>query len=200
LAGHSIAGEELSSVGSRHPEKVAGLIYLEAGYGYAYYSRPSGELSLDMAELGKRIEAQQSGAPLDQHNALAMQAGAAQLEHDLEAMTKQMALVPNLPEPSPAPPVMLAVQFGEQKYTEVQVPVLAIFACPHNFDFPGATAAIKQGLAANDLVSCTAQSKAFAAGIPTARVVLLPGAEHMVFRSNEADVIREMLAFLATLP
>jgi non-heme chloroperoxidase len=31
LVGHSIAGEELSSVGSRHPEKVAGLIYLDAG-------------------------------------------------------------------------------------------------------------------------------------------------------------------------
>lgn len=35
LAGHSIAGEELSSIGSRHPEKTAGLIYLDAGYGYA---------------------------------------------------------------------------------------------------------------------------------------------------------------------
>jgi pimeloyl-ACP methyl ester carboxylesterase len=33
LAGHSLAGEELSSIGSRHPERVAGLIYLEAGYG-----------------------------------------------------------------------------------------------------------------------------------------------------------------------
>jgi pimeloyl-ACP methyl ester carboxylesterase len=31
LIGHSIAGEELSSIGSRHPEKVAGLIYLDAG-------------------------------------------------------------------------------------------------------------------------------------------------------------------------
>lgn len=30
LVGHSIGGEELSSVGSRHPEKVAGLIYLDA--------------------------------------------------------------------------------------------------------------------------------------------------------------------------
>ena len=38
LAGHSIAGEELSSVGSRHPEKVAGLVYLDAGYSYAYYA------------------------------------------------------------------------------------------------------------------------------------------------------------------
>jgi non-heme chloroperoxidase len=30
IAGHSIAGEELSSVGSRHPESISGLIYLDA--------------------------------------------------------------------------------------------------------------------------------------------------------------------------
>ena len=43
LAGHSIAGEELSSIGSRHPEKVAGLVYLDAAYGYAFAggSQPS---------------------------------------------------------------------------------------------------------------------------------------------------------------
>lgn len=35
LAGHSVAGEELSSIGSRHPEKVAGLVYIEAAYAYA---------------------------------------------------------------------------------------------------------------------------------------------------------------------
>src|SRR5580692_7679335 len=36
LAGHSLGGEELSSIGSRHPERVAGLIYLDAGYSYAF--------------------------------------------------------------------------------------------------------------------------------------------------------------------
>ena len=36
LAGHSIAGEELSSIGSRHPQKVSGLVYLDAAYGYAF--------------------------------------------------------------------------------------------------------------------------------------------------------------------
>lgn len=35
LAGHSVAGEELSSIGSRHPDKVAGLVYMEAAYAYA---------------------------------------------------------------------------------------------------------------------------------------------------------------------
>ena len=43
LAGHSLAGEELSSIGSRHPEKVAGLIYLDATNVYAFYQ--PGELS-----------------------------------------------------------------------------------------------------------------------------------------------------------
>ncbi|MBI4909950.1 MAG: alpha/beta hydrolase [Acidobacteria bacterium] len=35
LAGHSVAGEEMSSIGSRYPEKVAGLVYLEAAHAYA---------------------------------------------------------------------------------------------------------------------------------------------------------------------
>ncbi len=37
LVGHSIAGEELSSIGTRYPEKVAGLIYLDAAGPYAFY-------------------------------------------------------------------------------------------------------------------------------------------------------------------
>jgi pimeloyl-ACP methyl ester carboxylesterase len=32
LVGHSIAGAELRSVATSHPDRVAGLIYLEAGY------------------------------------------------------------------------------------------------------------------------------------------------------------------------
>ena len=38
LAGHSIAGEELSSIGTRHPEKIAGLVYLDALQSFAFYN------------------------------------------------------------------------------------------------------------------------------------------------------------------
>src|SRR5262249_2031157 len=31
LVGHSVAGAELSAVGTSHPDRVAGLVYLEAG-------------------------------------------------------------------------------------------------------------------------------------------------------------------------
>ena len=61
LAGHSLAGEELSSVGSRHPERVAGLIYLDAGYSYAYYDRSRGDLGIDLADLQQKLEQLQPG-------------------------------------------------------------------------------------------------------------------------------------------
>jgi hypothetical protein len=37
------------------------------------------------------------------------------------------------------------------------------------------------------------------AGVPTARIVELPGANLFMFLSNEADVIREIRAFATTL-
>jgi hypothetical protein len=37
-------------------------------------------------------------------------------------------------------------------------------------------------------------------GVPSARVVRLPHANHYIFLSNESDVIREMNAFLSGLP
>lgn len=34
LVGHSFAGQELSSVGTRHPQRIAGLVYLDAKHSY----------------------------------------------------------------------------------------------------------------------------------------------------------------------
>ncbi|HZI78346.1 MAG TPA: hypothetical protein VFD69_02475, partial [Vicinamibacterales bacterium] len=43
------------------------------------------------------------------------------------------------------------------------------------------------------------QAKAVEDGLPGARVVRLPGANHYVYLSHEADVLREMRAFLEPL-
>jgi non-heme chloroperoxidase len=103
--------------------------------------------------------------------------------------------MPAPPPPAPSP-VAIATFFGEQKYTEIHGPVLAIFACPHNFDrmFPNDPAR-KAAMTADDLVRCTAQAKAFAAGVPTAHAVRITNADHYIFNSNEAEVLREMNAF-----
>jgi pimeloyl-ACP methyl ester carboxylesterase len=36
LLGHSIAGAEMSSVANNHPDRIAGLVYLDAAYSYAF--------------------------------------------------------------------------------------------------------------------------------------------------------------------
>ena len=45
-----------------------------------------------------------------------------------------------------------------------------------------------------------AQADAFEKGVPGAHVVRLAHVSHWVFRSNEADVLREMDAFISGLP
>src|SRR5205823_12304973 len=44
LVGHSLGGEELSSVGSRYSKRVAGLVYLDAAYQYAFDNGRGGTL------------------------------------------------------------------------------------------------------------------------------------------------------------
>ena len=149
LAGHSLGGEELSSIGSRYPEKVAGLIYLDAGYSYAFY------------------------AP-------------------------GVAPFPEPPPPNaPMPPVIRDIMAGTQQYTKIPVPILAIYALPHD-PGPAATAAMRAQMEQGD-VKGEAQAKAFENGLPTAHVVRIPRANHYVFQSNEADVLREMDAFIGGL-
>ena len=88
---------------------------------------------------------------------------------------------------------------GFQKYTDIRVPVLAIFASPHDWgpfleSNPTAREAMKPGESA-----MAARVEAFEIGVPSAHVVRLANANHYVFLSNEADVLREMRAFVVTL-
>ena len=56
LVGHSLAGEELSSIGSRFPNKVSGLIYLEAAVSWAFYDPAHPQVEIEMNGIKKRIE------------------------------------------------------------------------------------------------------------------------------------------------
>ena len=202
LVGHSIAGEELSSIGSRYPEKVAGLIYLDAGYPYAYYDRTQGNLPIDAIYLRRQLDLFLSGGVRDPKQFVQeLQASLPQFEKDLEEFQKRAALTPAPANPGNPPPIPVAIMAGEQKYTEIKCPVLAIFADPHDlgsmFKNDPASRAAAQAI---DLASTTAQAKAFQAGVPSAHVVILPNANHFVFKSNEADVLREMKTFIAGLP
>jgi pimeloyl-ACP methyl ester carboxylesterase len=204
LVGHSIGGEELSSIGSRHPERVAGLIYLDAGYSYAFYDKSRGDFSIDLMELEKKLDQLWPGkGPRDPRPVVKelLESALPAFEKDLKERQKDLESMPASqftgPQP-PAPAISMAIIAGEQKYTSIPVPILAIYAVPHDRGASG-DAAAKAAQDARDEATTGAQAKAFEAGIPTARVVRLPHANHYVFFSNEADVLKEMNAFVGTL-
>lgn len=139
LAGHSLAGEELSSVASRHPEKVAGLVYLDAAYMYAYYDESYAD---EFSQFTKR---------------------------SMENLKAAKA---------PTPALLLFV--GCQKYTEIKVPLLALYA--------------QKSVVANEKIL-----EAIKRNIPSAKLIVWPNAEHGIYISNEAEVLKEMKAFIGNL-
>src|SRR5579871_900054 len=204
LAGHSIAGEELSSIGSRHPEKVAGLIYLDAGYQYAFYDRARGNLIIDSLDVQRKLELlrpvkePQDTKPLMRE---LLQTSLPQLEKDLQEQLKDVESrgpPPDMPPPK-FPAAVTGIMEGEQKYTEIHAPVLLIYAVPHSGGPPQKDPAIRAATEARDEANTNAQAQAFAIAVPQAKVVKLAHANHYVFDSNEADVLREMDAFIAGL-
>jgi non-heme chloroperoxidase len=207
LVGHSAAGRELSSIGSRYPSKVAALIYLDAGYAYAYYNPSRGDLDVDRSALREELDAYSAlDAPRDQMALIKhlLEVSLPQFEKDLRDRQKRLHALPETTAAPTNPPelqIAAAVMAGSRKYSGVTCPVLAFFAVPQNMGaMPGMDAAKRAELAADDLESRTVQANAFETGNPFARVVRLANASHAVFLSNEADVLREMHEFLAKLP
>ena len=212
LVGHSIAGEELSSVGSRHPETVSALIYLECSGTHSFYDRAHGDLHLDMIDVRNKIEqllpdGGDPSGPIQPTEALL--AALTRLEKELQDQVKlQKAVASPTPDP-PRPPVahpttasaFAAIVSGERKYTEIKVPCLAFFAVPHDMSrvFPE-NAALHAAITAADLERQTRLANAFEAGVPSAKVIRLPNADHYIFRSNESEVLRAMTDFLGKLP
>jgi pimeloyl-ACP methyl ester carboxylesterase len=204
LAGHSLGGQELSSVGSRHPDRVAGLIYLDAGYSYAYYDRSRGDLGIDLIDLQKKLAQLQPGnGPQDPRHLIEelLATTLPGFERDLKERLKESPEAGSAqPTAAQLPPISRAIMTGMQKYTDIPVPVLAIYAVPHATGQPYKDEAARPAAEAKDEATTGAQAKALESGVPSARVVRLPHANHWVFFSNEADVLREIDAFLGNLP
>ncbi len=140
LVGHSIAGEEMSSIGSRYPQKVAGLVYLDAAYIYAYCD----------SSLSDRFSSIQK-----------------QMLADLKAA--------ELATPR------LQILGGYQKYSDIKAPLLAIYA--------------PKSVEGNESIL-----EAIKRNIPSARLVILTNAEHLIYLSNEDEVLNEIKAFVDNLP
>jgi non-heme chloroperoxidase len=209
LVGHSIAGAEVSSVASKHPDRVGGLIYLDAAYSYAFDDGKGADVK-EMQGLQSPQPPPPAGADLSSFSALTkyyervngFQFPEAELRQQRESnpdggVGKQRDF--------PGGPTLFSVMMGSRKYTNIPVPALVIFANPHGLgkwvdestDPSVRTTAKTYSTALTALTE--KQEKSVENGMPTAHVITLSGAHHYVFLSNEADVLPEMRSFLAGL-
>jgi pimeloyl-ACP methyl ester carboxylesterase len=221
LAGHSIAGEELSSIGTRHPEKVSALIYMEAAHPYAFYDRAHGDFLIDTLDLrrklGQLLPGEQAGGDLKNLVNELLDKDLPQFQRTLQRTRTifNSGPPPMMPQPTAndrasftaygawhvrvlgiaVPESELRQQFastatggvgephmettatdavmaGQRRYTDVQVPVLAIFA---------------NGGPQADFVERAVRS---------AQVVRIPNAQHAIFLSNQTAVVDAMRSFL----
>jgi non-heme chloroperoxidase len=204
LAGHSLAGEELSYIGFHHPDAVAGLIYLDAGYPYALYDQAHGQIMLDALKLRDTLPQLVPGKiPSNVQKSLSdileqlqrMEKEVAQYQDELKLRTPPTGS----PRPDP-PPVMYAIFSGQESFPTIHAPALVIFAVPHDFGPTQDHSASRAAFEAHDLRITEYQAKAFETQVPAAHVVRIPHANHYVFDSNEEDVLREMNAFIVALP
>jgi non-heme chloroperoxidase len=207
LVGHSIAGAELSAVATSAPDRVFGLVYLEAAYPYAF-SNGAGPTMEEFQQGGPR-------PPIPAASHLASFRSLQKWEAEVYGARKPEAELrqtwdsssegrPTKPRAFPGAQMFMPILTSGHRYAVIPVPALVIFAIPHvqeSWIDKGSDPAIRQAsqayLTALDAAT-ERQAKALEGGVPTARLVRLQGA-HYIFLSNERDVIRETRAFLESV-
>jgi pimeloyl-ACP methyl ester carboxylesterase len=254
LIGHSFAGQEISNVASRHPERIAGVVYLDAAHSWdedyeadGFYkivewkdqlndfdkkfhellkepfdSRPLARQMLQkslpelQAILEKLIRIENGRpprpdpTPADLENFRAMQAWYARGAKVVlpEAEFRMMQATDSNGRPTMKfrrPPfVGQKIDMGKRKYTDVRVPALGIFAV---MDDPGSADMDDPDARANaesyiwfQNERAARQIAQFQRDLPQGRVVRIARADHYVFLSNESEVLKELNAFITSLP
>lgn len=210
LVGHSMAGEEMTRLGDQHSDRLAGLVYLDAAddptdfpasspaYMALYHKLPAaarehpepaasdlksfqtyrvwrvrnGEVSFPESELRNIYESNPDGS----------------VGSDKES--------PRIHE-------AIGAGAGKRDYSKIRVPILAFFpsagATPRYLPKDAQERAALDEFDAATAPYVNRYKKSLQTAPGGVRIIDLPGANHYLFLSNEADVLREMRAFLAGL-
>ncbi len=208
LVGTSCAGQILTMFASHHSDRLSGLVYLD---GASDPTTPAYDPPMpDPTTLPRPIRP----APAPDRSSF-------------EALTQRPGLKVSFPEAewrqqfaaNPDGSVgrsLMSLEIRQAitvdarvkpNYAGIRVPVLAMYQAQLPFEEVAAEfdirneqerAALRQEYAATRAMY-TRWQQDLLAGVPTARIVELPGANLFMFLSNQADVLREVRAFAAQL-
>jgi pimeloyl-ACP methyl ester carboxylesterase len=203
LAGHSIAGDELTAFAGAYPGRVSGLVYFDAAY--------------DHSGVGKLLAEPAPWPPMlaaDSASPIAVQAytqrafGMRIPEAQLRAIGRYDSagrLIANV-TPGTVDSLILA-GCGHPDYRAVRAPVLAIYAVIDSASQIFPTWATLGPAKRRSARHFTRTLQKWAAGerarlrreLPSAHVVELHGANHYVFDSHSAAVTAAMRQFLSRI-
>jgi non-heme chloroperoxidase len=201
LAGHSIAGQELSSIGTRQPTRVAALVYFDAAYQYAF---DNGKVPTfdEISAVGFPQRPPPTDADLATFDALRQyytrMLGFTYPEAELRQ--KRVVTAQGGVGAERVAPGGRSLLVTVTKFVQIRTPALFLVSSqnPGRWTDSSDDPKVRQQVAGLQAI-LERQAKAIEEGLPSARVVRLPGANHYVFLSNEADVLREMRTFLSRL-
>lgn len=224
LVGHSMAGEELTRLGDEHSDRLAGLVYLDAAADPTDFpaSSPAYLALFEKLPVEMRTRPEITDSDLKSFQAYRdwqlRTRGVALPESELRS-TREAHSDGSVGDDTESDEIHKAIGDGAQKrdYSKIRVPILAFFTMNCSRNVKGNYACIEhprkpeyQAKDAQELADMKAFNDATSAYIDRwknnlqnasagVRIIDLPGANHYLFLSNEADVLTEIRAFLSGL-
>ena len=202
LMGHSFAGAELSDVATRYPGRIAGLVYLEAAYTFAF--RGEGAPTMDeFQQLLSEEPKPPAPVPADLASFTALQAYYERMTGiripEAELRQQWEGTADGRVSARRSFPGRATITEGAREFSHIAAPALVVFANPHNLgpwlnhnpDPSIATAVKAYQIKYADFTK--RQAKAVADGMPNAHVVTLRNANHRIFLSNQTEVLKRAL-------
>ncbi len=211
VAGHSMSGEELTTLGDEHSDRLAGLVYLDAADdptdfpgSSAAYMALFNKLPAAMRANGSEPDASDLRSFKAFHDFKVRQNGFEYPEAQLRASFDQNP-DGSVGSYNTSDKVHNAIGRGAlpRDYSRIRVPILALFSSLSiNYRYQPKDAqeraVIEEFNAATEVYEKKYKTNLLKAKCGV-RIVDLPQADHYLFLSNEADVLREMRAFIAGL-
>jgi len=226
VVGHSAGGEELTRLGDEHSDRLGGLVYLDAAFDPADLPASSPEYMALFRNLPPGMREHSGPSASDRKSFEAYRdwlerSGRApvpesELRNQFE--TKSDGSVGDYKASTPFIHDAIGEGALKRDYSRIRIPVLAFFGMSCSVHPQGDYTCIDHPRHKVEYEPKNAQERSAKEAFDTAtvayvnrwkknlqnapggvRIVDLPGANHYVFLSNEADVLREIRAFLTGL-
>lgn len=209
LLGHSLAGEEISSIATRHSSRIAGAVYLDAALPFAYQNpaypaHPSDFEALQTESSKLAPMSAPTSADVASFSAfqiwLAKMLGVRFPLSELKA-TLDTDAAGHITKQKTGSTITEAIHNGEERFTSIPIPALAIFAIPHAYGaaFDALPRSTREAFEAKEVTELGRMADQFQLGLPSAEVVRIAHANHYVFISNESEVLAAIQKFEADL-